>query len=44
MTGMNNVTIFKNMSKKELKQLREMIESARYRAVEEYKKGEKLYG
>lgn len=44
MTGTNAKNIFRKLNKRETKQLKEIIESARYRAVDEYKKGEKLHG
>jgi len=39
MTGMRVKSMFRKLNTKEIKQLREMIESARLIAVDEYKKG-----
>ena len=38
MTGKKNTIFLRSLDKKELKQLREMIEEARYRAIDEYKR------
>ena len=39
MTGKKNTIFLRSLDKKELKQLKEMIEEARYRAIDEYKRG-----
>lgn len=39
MTGRKSLSWFRNLNRKELKQLKEMIESARLIAIDEYKKG-----
>lgn len=39
MTATRSTGILKKLSKKELMQLKNMIENARYMAVDEYKKG-----
>lgn len=39
MAGKKNISWLRNLSKRELKQLKDMIEEARYRAIDEYKKG-----
>lgn len=38
MTGTKVSSIFRKLNKKELIQLKEVIEEARYRAIDEYKK------
>lgn len=43
MAGKKNTSWLRNLSKRELKHLKDMIEEARYKAVDEYKKGVKLY-
>lgn len=39
MTGTKARSIFRKLNKRELRQLKEAIEEARYKAVDEYKKG-----
>lgn len=39
MTGKKNTIFLRSLDKKELKRLKEMIEEARYRAIDEYRKG-----
>lgn len=39
-TNTKNKNLFLKLNKKEIVQLKKMIESAMYKAVEEYKKGE----
>jgi len=39
MTGKKNTVFLRGLDKKELKRLKEMIEEARYRAIDEYRKG-----
>lgn len=39
MTGMRVKSMFRKLNTKEIKQIREMIESARLIAIDEYKKG-----
>ena len=39
MTGMRYVTLFRKLNKKEIKTLAIMIESAIYKAIDEYKRG-----
>lgn len=38
MTGIKAISIFRKLNKRELRQLKEAIEEARYRAIDEYKK------
>ena len=38
MTGKKNTIFLRSLDKKELKRLKEMIEEARYRAIDEYRK------
>lgn len=38
MTGFNIKNIFRKLNKKDLKLLKEAIEEARYKAIDEYKK------
>ena len=39
MTGTKVRSIFRKLNKRELRQLKEAIEEARYKAIDEYKKG-----
>ena len=39
MTGMRNTVLFRKLNKNEIKTLALMIESATYKAIDEYKRG-----